>query len=395
MFDFDIVKDRRGWSSTKWLRYDSNVIPLWIADMDFGVAPPIQVALAKHVAHANFGYTKPPAELANQLVKAHADLYAWKIEPEWIVWLPGLVLGINLSIKTCCAPGERALSFSPVYPPFLSAPAEQGRGLVEVPLKELNAAGTAFAIDFDALDASLIAANEGPGGQPVRLLMLCHPHNPIGRAFTRDEMSRLAELCERYDLYVCSDEVHCDLILDGKTPHVPFGLVAQERAKGLAERVITLHGLGKTYNIAGLGLAWAVISDPALRQRFCASMQKLVPDATCMAYTAAQAAITESEPWRQELLATLRANRDMVDSALERMGMARTYPEASYLTWIDARHIAARVGNASEWFSKHGVGISDGTEFGRPGYLRLNFATSSQLLGEALERMESALAQLK
>lgn len=395
MFDFDIVEDRRGWSSRKWLRYDSDVIPLWIADTDFRVAPPIQAALAKHVEYGNFGYTLPPTQLSAQLVQAYADRYEWEIDRDWIVWLPGLVLGINLAIKACCAPGERALSFSPVYPPFLSAPAEQGRGLVDIPLKALNASGTEFAIDFDALEASLKATNEGPDAEPVRLLMLCHPHNPIGRAFTRAEMSRLAQLCERYDLYICSDEVHCDLVLDGRTPHIPFGLVAAERESGLLNRVITLHGLGKTYNLAGLGLAWAVIPDPALRQRFCASMQRLVPTATCFAYTAGQAALTESEPWRQELLATLRTNRDMVDGALERMGFARTYPEVSYLTWIDARQVNARVGNASEWFAKHGVGISDGTEFGREGYLRLNFATSTQLLGEALARMESAMAELK
>ncbi|WP_061495823.1 MalY/PatB family protein [Ramlibacter tataouinensis] len=390
MFEFDNVADRLQWSATKWEKYRGrDVIPLWIADMDYPTAPAIQAAVAAHAAHGNYGYMSPPRELAQLLVKDHETRYGWAVQPEWIVWLPGLVLGLNLAVKTCCAPGEGALSFSPIYPPFLTAPGIQGRGLVDVPLRPTDAAGTGFAIDFEALEAAMHAP------AAPRLLLLCHPHNPIGRLYTREELGRLAEFCERHDLYVCSDEVHCDLILDPDTPHLPFAKVLAERAPRLLARTITLHGPGKTYNIAGLGIAWAIIPDADLRQRFRASMGRLVPDPCCFGFTALKAAFEHGEPWRLAMLAALRRNRDRVSAALARMGLPHTHPEVSYLTWIDARALAAQVGNPAAWFERHGVGLNDGADFGRPGYLRLNYATPARLLGEALDRMAQALAGLQ
>lgn len=403
-YDFATVQDRLAWAATKWEKYrGQDIIPLWIADMDFPVAPPIQEAVAAHVAHGNYGYMSPPGELSAQLVDYHRRHYDWQIEPEWIVWLSGLVLGINLAVRACCAPGERAISLSPIYPPFLNAPGLQGRQLVDVPLKALNEAATEFAIDFDALELCASAggpvsdhAEHGDGMEApaTRVLLLCHPHNPIGRLFSREELDRLAAFCERHDLYVCSDEVHSDLILDGQTRHLPFAVAMAERSPALLKRTITLSGPGKTYNIAGLGVAWAIIPDEQLRHRFRAAMQKLVPDACCFGFTALQAALTAGEPWRQALLAQLRSNRDQTCAALERMGLPHTHPQVSYLIWIDARRVASQVGNPVSWFEQHGVGLSDGADFGRPGYLRLNFAAPPTLLCEALARMERAMASL-
>ena len=404
MYDFTTHPDRLPWSATKWEKYrGQDIIPLWIADMDFPVAPEIQQAVAAHVAHGNYGYTSVPRDLAACLIADHQNRYDWAVKPEWIVWLPGLVLGINLAVKTCCAPNEKAISFSPIYPPFLSAPGLQGRSLVDIPLKPTNAEATAFAIDFDALELAMRPATNGRShaehaehgdsqeAAATRLLLLCHPHNPIGRLFTRQELDQLAAFCERHDLYVCSDEVHCDLILDGKTPHTPFAKVMAERSPALLKRTITLHGPGKTYNIAGLGIAWAIIPDADLRRRFRAAMQKLVPETCCFGFTALQAAFKNGEPWRQALLAQLRQIRDAVSAALDRMGLPHTHPEVTCLTWIDARALAARVGNAASFFEQHGVGLSDGADFGRPGFLRLNFATPPDLLDEALRRMREAL----
>jgi len=391
MYDFALTPERLNWSATKWEKYRGrDVIPLWIADMDFPTAPAVRAAVAAHVAHGNFGYMCAPRELPGLLIDHHRSQYGWDIEADWIVWLPGLVLGINLAVKTCCADGEGAISFSPIYPPFLSAPGIQGRGLLDVPLKPVNASATAFDIDFDALERVCASSS----GSAARLLLLCHPHNPIGRLFTGTELDRLVDFCARHDLYVCSDEVHCDLILDGVTPHVPFAKVLAERSPALLARSITLNGPGKTYNIAGLGIAWAVIPDAALRSRFRAAMQKLVPDPCCFGFTALQAALRDGETWRQGVLGELRANRDLVSSALDAMGLAHTHPEVSYLTWIDARSVAGRVGNAALWFERHGVGLSDGADFGRPGYLRLNFAAPASLLTEAMARMQRALAAL-
>jgi cystathionine beta-lyase len=400
VFDFTTVHDRRRWSATKWVKYrDQEVIPLWIADMDFAVAPPIQAAVAAQVAHGNFGYMSAPRDLRQLLVEDHRRRYGWEVDPAWIVWLSGLVLGINLAIKACCTAHERVISFSPVYPPFLKAPGLQGCGLVEVPFQRIGAVGTDYVIDFDRLEAVMsapphatAAAVPGDASTATRLLLLCHPHNPIGRLFTRAELDRLAAFCERHDLYVCSDEVHCDLILDEKVPHLPFARVMAERSPALLKRTITLNGQGKTYNIAGLGIAWAIIPDAGLRTRFKVAMQGLVPDACCFGFTAAQAAFAAGEPWRLALLAQLRSNRDLVSAALDRMQLPHSHPEATYLTWIDARALAAQVGNAATWFEQHGVGLSDGADFGQPGYVRLNFATPPSLLEEALARMESAIA---
>lgn len=243
-----------------------------------------------------------------------------------------------------------------------------------------------LSIDFAALEQAL-AEHQGR----ARLLLLCHPHNPSGQLFRRDELAQLAEICERHDLFVCSDEVHADLILDEISTHIPFATVLAKHAPDLFARCITLHSPSKTYNIAGLGIAWAIIPERKLRQDFRRSMQKLVPEVGCFGYNALQAALEEGEPWRQALLAQLRENRDKVSAALDAMGLPHSHPEVTYLTWIDARALTERVGNAAHWFEQHGVGFSDGAAFGRPGYLRLNFALPPSLLDEALARMQQAL----
>lgn len=385
---FACPDDRLAWSATKWERYRGrDVIPLWIADMDYPVAPPIQRALAAQVEHGNFGYMSAPRELAGELVAYHAQRYGWPIEAEWIVWLPGLVLGINLAVRTCCGEGESALTFSPVYPPFLSAAPAQGRRTLAVPLALDESAALGGELRYGIDFARLEAARQSD----TRLLLLCHPHNPVGSLFSRDELDALADFCVRHDLYVCSDEVHCDLILDGTTPHLPFARLLGERSPALLARSITLHGPGKVFNLAGLGIAWAIVPDAGLRKRFRAAKQRLVPDPCCFGYTALQAALRDGEPWRQALLARLRRNRDLVSAALDAMRLPHTHPQATYLTWIDARRLAAVVGNPARWFEQQGVGLSDGADFGAPGFVRLNFAAGDAVLDEALRRLRQAV----
>lgn len=390
--DFDIVYDRLQWSATKWEKYrHRDVIPLWIADMDFPVAPAIQRAVAAHVAHGNYGYTSPPRDLAGDVVDYYAARYAWRILPEWIVWLSGLVPGIHLAIKASAGVGESVLTFTPIYPPFRKAAAIQGRRTLEVPLALDESAAARgelrYEIDFDRLQSTL---------EPeTRLLLLCHPHNPIGNLFSRRQLDQLADFCARHALRVCSDEVHCDLILDPSTPHVPFARILVERAPELLAHSITLHGPGKVFNLAGLGIAWAVIPDHALRRRFRTAMQRLVPEACCFAFTALRTALREGEVWRLELLAALCRKRERVSAALTAMSLPHSHPEATYLTWIDARRLAASVGNPARWFEQNGVGLSDGADFGAPGFLRLNFATPNVVLDEALRRMRTAVAKLE
>lgn len=374
-FDFEHVPERRGSDSVKWNKYaGQDVLPLWIADMDFASPPPVLAALQARVARGDLGYAEPWPALV-EAVQAYCQRhYDWRVEADWLVWLPGLVCGINLACRS--VDGE-VLTATPVYPPFLSAPGLSGRGLVRVPLRE---EGGRWSWDFAALEAAVNPA--------TRLLLLCHPHNPVGRAWDADELQTLAEFAARHDLVVCSDEIHCDLVLDSERRHVPFAHLGEDAAR----RSITLMAPSKTYNIAGLGCSLAIIPDPALRRRYQAARRGIVPDVNVLALTACASALLEGEAWRQDLLAVLRANRDRVEAAVNAMpGLSLGHVEATYLAWIDARGLG--VDAPVEFFEAAGVGLSDGRDFGLPGWVRLNFGCAPALLDQALDRMRAACQQ--
>lgn len=374
-FDFEHVPERRGSDSVKWNKYaGQDVLPLWIADMDFASPPSVLAALQARVARGDLGYAEPWPALV-EAVQAYCQRhYDWRVEADWLVWLPGLVCGINLACRS--VDGE-VLTATPVYPPFLSAPGLSGRGLVRVSLRE---EGGRWSWDFAALEAAVTPA--------TRLLLLCHPHNPVGRAWDADELQALAEFAARHDLVVCSDEIHCDLVLDPERHHVPFARLGEDAAR----RSITLMAPSKTYNIAGLGCSLAIIPDPALRRRYQAARRGIVPDVNVLAFTACASALLEGEAWRQDLLAVLRANRDRVDAAVNTMpGLSLGHVEATYLAWIDARGLG--VDAPVEFFEAAGVGLSDGRDFGLPGWVRLNFGCAPALLDQALDRMRAACQQ--
>ena len=374
-FDFEHVPERRGSDSVKWNKYaGQDVLPLWIADMDFASPPPVLAALQARVARGDLGYAEPWPALV-EAVQAYCQRhYDWRVEADWLVWLPGLVCGINLACRS--VDGE-VLTATPVYPPFLSAPGLSGRGLVRVSLRE---EGGRWSWDFAALEAAVTPA--------TRLLLLCHPHNPVGRAWDADELQALAEFAARHDLVVCSDEIHCDLVLDPERRHVPFARLGED----VARRSITLMAPSKTYNIAGLGCSLAIIPDPALRRRYQAARRGIVPDVNVLALTACASALLEGEAWRQDLLAVLRANRDRVEAAVSAMpGLSLGHVEATYLAWIDACGLG--VDAPVEFFEAAGVGLSDGRDFGLPGWVRLNFGCAPALLDQALDRMRAACQQ--
>jgi cystathionine beta-lyase len=381
-FDFDTVIDRRHSDSQKWRKYaDADVLPLWVADMDFASPPAVLAALRARVEHGIFGYAKPlPAHTA-AVVDHCWQRYQWRVAPEWIVWLPGLVPGLNIAAHAVGAPGDAILCCTPVYGPFLSAPRHAGRETVAVPMRPDRAGhGARWEIDWDALARAVTPR--------TRQFFLCHPHNPVGRAFTRGELEQLAAFCERHDLVLCSDEIHCDLVLDDLA-HVPAGALSL----AIAARTITLMAPSKTYNIAGLGCAFALIPDHRLRAAFEGVMAGIVPDANVLGLVAAEAALREGEAWRQALLAYLRANRDylfdFVGRELPGVTMARC--EATYLAWLDVS--ALQLDAPVPFFERHGVGLSDGVIFGAPAgrFVRLNFGCPRSTLAEALRRMRAAV----
>lgn len=368
-FDFDRVIDRRGGDSLKWNKYAGrDVLPLWVADMDFAAPPAVIRALEDRVARGHFGYSEPWPSL-NDAVLGHLHRqYGWPVAAEWLVWLPGLVTGLNVA---CRAVDGAVLTSTPVHPPFLSAPRLSGRPLVTVPLA-MN--GGHWGWDFPALEAALTA--------DTRLLLLCHPHNPVGRAWSKAELIALAAFCERHDLIVCSDEIHCALVLDGAPRHLPLATVNER----IARRSITLMAPSKTYNVPGLGCAFAVIPDAALRRRFLAAMNGIVPHVNVLGLAACEAAYRDCDDWHAALIGYLSSNRDHLEAAISRIpGLAMTHVEATYLAWIDARGLG--VDDPAGFFEAAGVGLSRGDDFGLPGWVRLNFGCPRATLDTALERM--------
>lgn len=381
LFDFDHVPERRGTDSQKWQKYaDRDVLPLWVADMDFKSPPAVIEALHARVEHGIFGYARPVKSTVEAVVNALEQRYGWRIDPAWIVWLPGLVVGLNVTAQAFAQPDEEVLTLSPVYPPFMSAPKNSARVSVQVPFA-LQSSG--WTIDWDALERAVTPR--------TRLFYLCNPHNPLARVWRREELVRLAEFCERHNLLLCSDEIHCDLILDPTLPHVPTSVLSPE----IAARTITLMAPSKTYNVPGLGTSIAIIPDTMRRARFIRAAAGIVAEVTCLGFTACEAAYRDSEPWRQALLSYLRGNRDYLLETIARElpGVRVEAPvEATYLLWMNVSALGLE--NPAAHFERHGLGLSDGAMFGaaKGTHVRLNFGCPRATLVDAMRRMKAALA---
>jgi cysteine-S-conjugate beta-lyase len=371
-FDFDQLVDRRQSSSHKWNRYQGrDILPLWVADMDFRSPAAVIKALHQRVQHGIFGYTDPPAELSETIIAILARRYGWQVHPDWLVWLPGLVTGLNVACRAVGVAGDEVLTTVPVYPPFLTAPGNSRRRLRTVPLLRR---GASWYFDFQALEQVVT--------ERTRLFLLCSPHNPTGRVFSRGELEKLADFCLRHRLVICSDEIHADLVLDQEKAHLPTASLDEE----VARRTITLLAPSKSYNIPGLGFSYALIPDPRLRIAFRQAMAGIVPEVNLFGYTAALAAYRHGSDWLAALLDYLRGNRDLVTEAIARMpGLSVNRVEATYLAWIDTRE--AQIGEPAAFFEAAGVGLSDGAQFGGPGFVRLNFGCPRSTLEQALARM--------
>ena len=379
-FDFDIVIDRGTSDSRKWHKYAGrDVLPLWIADMDFAAPPAVCEALHRRVDHGVFGYGMALAPLTEAVVNHCAGHYHWTIDPSWIVWIPGLVPGLNLAATAFGEKGDAVMTATPVYAPFMSAPRNAGRETIRVPL--VPRADGRYAFDWDAMERAVTPR--------TRILFLCNPHNPVSRVFTRVELEQVAAFCERHDLVLVSDDIHCDLILDD-LPHIPIAGLSP----AVAARTITLMAPSKTYNIPGLACSFAVIAEPKLRSAFTKAMAGIIPEMNVLGYAACEAALRDSEPWRQALIAYLRGNRDLIAGFVRDQlpGVSLTPCEATYLAWLDVT--ALGLPHPGDFFEQHGVGLSDGLTFGAPAgrFVRLNFGCPRSTLTEALNRMKRSLA---
>jgi cystathionine beta-lyase len=372
---FATCPDRTGTSSEKWTRWPGrDVIPAWVADMDFRSPQPVIDALQARVAHGVFGYTTVPKDLPTELAAHLLRRYGWQIDPAHVVAIPGMVVGLNLAARAVGGSGDEVLVLTPIYPPFLTVPADQDRRMVPVALDDTP---DGWRINWDALERATTAR--------TRALWLCSPHNPTGRVFTPEELARLADHCVRHDLILVSDEAHADLVIDAAAKHVPTATLGP----AIAARTITLLAPSKTWNLAGLGCALAIIPDGALRRRFRTVGTALVPHVNGLALTAAVAAYRDGGPWLDRLTTYLRGNRDLIGETLARIPALRWHPpEATYLAWIDARQAGA--GDPTQRCEAGGVGVSDGRLFHGPGWFRLNFGCPRSQLREILTRLERA-----
>ena len=381
---FDAIRREDLWRSRriKWRLYGPDVLPAWVAEMDYPVAAPIRRALIELIERSDLGYHHLPLSprLREALVSRMAERFAWPIEPRRVAPLVNVVQGLDAAILQHSRPGEGVMILTPIYPPFLAAVSGNGRRLDACPLVEGDAR---FEIDFAAMRKAVRT--------DTRLLLLCHPHNPTGRAFDESELAGIAELALEHDLVVVSDEIHADLVLSGRT-HRPFAKLGPE----IAERTVTLTSVSKAFNLPGLHCAFAIFGGDRAEQPMRALPPHLLGHPGILDDAAAFTAWTEGQPWLDAVLATLRRNRATVAERLAREmpGLRWHLPEATYLAWLDCRALGCDDPRA--FFLEHArVALSDGSEFGPTGrgFVRLNFATSAGILDDILTRMATAVRE--
>lgn len=379
-FNFDALVNRCNSDSIRWDRYaGDDVIPLWVADMDFQSPPCVMDAIAARVQQGVFGYTHAPDSMRSVIAGYIAERYDWEVDPDWIVILPSVVSGLYTAVRQLTTPIEHILVPQPVYHHLRLACSETPRPYTEVPLALEN---NRWVLPWQALDP-FCQGN-------TKMALLCNPQNPGGTVYTKSELLQFAAFCEAHDLLICSDEIHAGLVLDKQNRHVPIASLNQR----ISMRTVTLMSLNKVFNFPGIGLAWAVAENPRLRAAMQTDLHRTIAEPGLLAYTATMAALRDGEEWRQSLLQYLRGNRDYIVGRIEAMSpltLAKT--EASYLAWIDCSALGCTDPHAL--FLSFGLALSPGAQFNAPQFVRLNFGTQRALLEEAMDRMALALASAK
>ena len=377
ILQFDQHVDRSHTQSIRWDKYGPDVIPLWVADMDFRPPEAVIQALTKRVEHGVFGYTYASQELKEVIVDYIHRMYHWKISPEWIAFLPSVVTGLHLSVRMLTQPGDHILIPHPAYHHFKDAVlgAIRDYSIYEMALHQGR-----YILDMAQLE-SLVRPQ-------TKLLMLCNPHNPGGTVFTKEELLAIGEFAKAHQLMICSDEIHADLILDEGLQHHPIGSIGQ----GIENRSFSLMSLNKAYNFPGIGLSWVICQNPEIQKKLMQDVHTLIPNPNLFAYDVTQAAMEHGQEWHASLIAYLRKNRDTVHARINAIpGLSMAHLQATYLAWIDSS--AMGWDNPFEAFLNAGVALYPGSQFGDQQFVRLNFGTTSKLLNLALGRIEKIYQQ--
>lgn len=367
--------DRRGTSSEKWERYAGrDILPLWVADMDLPTAPFVLDAVRERLEHPILGYTAPPPRMVEAFTAWLQQRYGWRVDEDWLVWIPGVVTGFNVAARAAATEGRDLVIPAPVYGPILKVPANAGLRSLVSPLV-LNRGR--WEMDIDDLAAKLSPATAA--------VLFCNPQNPTGRVYDRDELQALAELVVQNDTIVISDEIHCPIILDPTKRHVP--IASLDRA--VEVRSISLFAPTKAFNFPGLNAAVAVIPDPVLREAYESVGTGLISTHSPLAFAALTAAFEDDTDWLDEQNAFLAGNARRLETAVAGIDGIRTTPvEGTYLAWLDVSRLG--LADAATAFEVHGLGLHGGEEFGGPGFLRFNFGCPRSILDQAIDRLVQA-----
>jgi cystathionine beta-lyase len=384
-YNFDNVIDRHNTNSAKWDGGNADLLPMWVADMDFEVPQPVKDAIAKRAEHGIFGYSLPRKSYYEAIISWEKRRHGWAIEKEWITFSPGIVPAVHMLIRALAQPGDKVIVQTPVYYPFFNAILNNG---CQIKKNSLKLPEKKYVMDFEDLERKV----KDPR---AKLLILCSPHNPVGRVWRREELVRLGELCLQHDVTVISDEIHCDLIFKGHK-HLPFAALDER----FAQNSMTCIAPSKTFNLAGLQTSAVIIPNARIRDRFTnvlASGGLKMPNPFGIA--ALEAAYNQGEPWLEQLMVYLSGNVDFLMRFVEeRLPMVEVIkPEGTYLVWMDFRKLGLDP-DALEglMLKKARVWLDEGYIFGQEGqgFERINVACPRSVLNQGLQRIETAVNSL-
>ena len=377
-YDFDTIVDRIESRSTKWLKFDDpNVLPMWVADMDFKCPPEVIEAIKERANQGIFGYTERPSDLTSLLKQRLYDRSGWDIEPDWVTWMPGVVVGLNVACRTVLSPGDMVMMPSPIYRPFVYAPDNMNRGMLKTEL--INDEGR-LVLDYESIN-NLISDD-------IKMFYFCNPHNPGGTMFKEEEIKEIVDTCKRNETIICADEIHSDLTFLKERGHIHLA----QTSEWAANNSITLVSPTKTFNMQGLPCGAAIIPNPEIRKEFRRNMRGIAAHIGVFAYTAAEAAYRFGDPWHEELMKYLEKNRSFLREEVSKIeGLSLYGPEATYLAWIDCSKTG--LDDPADFFINAGVGVHRGEWFGDSNFVRLNFGCPYTRLEEAVNRIKKAFSQ--
>ncbi|MHB8807043.1 MAG: MalY/PatB family protein [Anaerolineaceae bacterium] len=378
--NFDNIIDRLHSDSIKWNVFPEDVLPMWVADMDFLSPPAVINTLVERTQHGVFGYAAEPKDMDEIVIRWISNQYKMQVEPQHLLYVPGVVTGLNMASRAFLSPGDGLMFQTPIYPPFfgIGGPIDLQNHTVDLVQKTDGS----YVIDFHALEKGL--------KKNTKMFLLCNPHNPVGRVFTRPELEQIAAFCSQHDLLLCSDEIHCDLIYAGST-HIPIMSLGED----IAQRMVMLIAPSKTFNIAGLGFSVMIIKNKDLMDQMKRTFSGILPHPDLLAVQAARAAYLSGHAWLQELISYLQGNRDYLYEFVrsELPGISMVKPEGTFLAWLDCRTMPFGDDPFSFFLTNAKVGLNNGIDFGSAGkgFVRLNFACPRVTLEEGLTRMQQAV----